>query len=78
MLILIICGLTFYAHSQSYEFTVSTNPYINLTGSTSLNGTAPWDDPEFEIPIGFDFQYFDTTIDKIYIDDWGFGAGLTF
>ncbi|WP_299253817.1 T9SS type A sorting domain-containing protein [uncultured Aquimarina sp.] len=73
----IICGLSFFVNSQSYELSTSTAAYINLTSSTSLNNTAPWDDPEFAIPIGFDFEYFDITINQIYIDDWGFGAGLT-
>jgi len=77
LLTLILCGISFFANSQSYELSTSTGPYINLTNSTSLNGTAPWDDPEFAIPMGFDFEYFDITINQIYIDDWGFGAGLT-
>ncbi|WP_378174667.1 T9SS type A sorting domain-containing protein [Aquimarina sp. SS2-1] len=77
ILTLILCGISFFVNSQSYELSTSTGTYINLTNSTSLNNTAPWDDPEFEIPIGFNFDYFDITINQIYIDDWGFGAGLT-
>lgn len=67
----------FFTYSQSYNFSSTTGSYVNLSNSTSLNNTAPWDDPEFVIPIGFDFDYFDITINQIYIDDWGFGAGLT-
>ncbi len=63
-------------NAQDYTITTTTGTYTDLVNSTSLNNDAPWDDPEFLIPIGFNFQYFNTTISQIYIDDCTFGAGL--
>lgn len=68
---------TVTTYAQSYEVTTSSGSYTTISSSTSLNGTAPWDDPEYRIPIGFDFQFFSTTINQIYINDAGFGAELT-
>ena len=61
--------LVFNAHSQTYNFSVSTGTYTNLTNATSVNNGMTWDDPTFEIPIGFDFKLFDTTINKIATKD---------
>jgi len=70
-------GLTLSMQSQSYDFIVSTGTYTNLEGSTSLNDSLTWEDPEFAIPIGFDFQYFGLIINEILIDEWGLGAELS-
>lgn len=71
----VLLGLTFTAQSQSYNFSVTTSTYANLTGSTSLNNGYTWDDPQYAIPIGFTFQYFNTAMDVIYIG-YGLGAFL--
>lgn len=59
----------FNVHSQTYDFSVSTGIYTDLTDTTSVNKGMTWDDPTFEIPIGFDFKLFDTTITKIVTYD---------
>lgn len=59
--------LVFNAHSQTYNFSVSSGTYTDLTNATSVNNGMTWDDPTFEIPIGFDFKLFDTTIAKLGI-----------
>lgn len=69
--------LTLNLHAQTYDFSVESGSYKDLVGSTSLNNGLTWDDPQFEIPIGFDFEYFGSTIDKIYIDEIGLGGFLT-
>lgn len=51
----------------TYDFSVSTENYQNLENSTSLNNGQYWDDPEYTIPIGFDFQLADKTISTLYI-----------
>lgn len=66
--ILSILALVFVitnSFSQSYSFSTYTGAYVNLTNSTSLNNGAIWDDPWFTVPIGFDFQLFDTTINEL-------------
>ena len=77
LIITALLGLALHAQSQSYNFSVSTGSYSDLLGSTSLNSGMTWDDPQFTIPLGFNFQYFNTTLDQIFIEDFGLGAELT-
>ena len=53
------------AHAQTYNFSVSTGTYTDLTDATSVNDGMTWDDPTFEIPIGFNFKLFDVPMEKI-------------
>ncbi|MEP6795233.1 MAG: T9SS type A sorting domain-containing protein [Saprospiraceae bacterium] len=55
-----------YVQSQTYHFSVSTKPYVDLIGGTPLVSDI-WDDPELTIPIGFDFQYYGETIQTLYL-----------
>jgi hypothetical protein len=73
---LILCTVV-AVFSQPYTFSVTTGTYADLEGSTSINDGMTWDDPQFEIPLGFDFQYFDKSIEKLFIEDWGLGALLS-
>ena len=70
--------LTLAAQAQTYTFTATTGAYEYLTDSISLNNGLTWDDPQFTIPIGFDFQFFDTTVNQIFISENGGGGLLTF
>lgn len=58
--------------SNDYSFSITTGTYLNLTESISLNNNQIWDDPEFNLPIGFTFRLFDIAIDSLYS---GFGVG---
>ena len=67
-----------YGSSQSYKilgndyfFSKTTGTYVDLTGAISINNSQLWDDPEYVIPIGFNFDLYDITIDSLY-----FGIGL--
>ena len=51
--------LTMNLQAQTYNFSVSTGTYTDLSGSTSLNNGSTWDEPEILLPIGFDFQLFE-------------------
>lgn len=62
--------------AQNYTFDNTTDTYTDLTGSISITTAAPWDDPTGTIPIGFDFQLFDTTISTIYLNATGLGSEL--
>lgn len=77
LLMMVLCGITLNVYSQSYTLSVSTASYSDLVGSTSLNKDMTWDDPQFTIPIGFNFQYFNTTMDNIFMTSWGYGGELT-
>ena len=77
LLFLALFGLTLNAQAQSYNFSLSTDSYSDLIGSTSLNNGMTWDDPQFTVPIGFNFQYFNLTINQLFIEDIGLGGLLT-
>lgn len=76
ILLVAILGFTF-AYAQSYDFEAKTGTYTSLSGSTSLNNGITWDDPSFEIPIGFNFTFFNSTFSNIYIVDFGLGGMLS-
>lgn len=74
--LLTLLGLMGNVYSQSYTFSNSTGTYADLVSPISLNNGITWDDPQYAIPIGFNFQLFSTSIDTIYIEDVGLGAFL--
>ncbi len=56
--------------APAYNFAVTTNPYSNLSGATSLSNNQLWDDTTYNVSIGFGFSFFDqvfTDLD-IYTD----------
>ena len=60
--------------SQSmYNFEADNNTYQDLTNATIL-ATGDWDDPGFNIPIGFDFQLGTFNFNTISIADWSSGG----
>ncbi len=59
---------------SNYTFEADMIPYQDLTGSTSLNNGAVWDDPAYTIPIGFNFQIGTFTLNTLYIPDWALGG----
>jgi len=76
-LILFLIGFTLNLSAQTYALSsTTTGTYTDLVGSTSLNNGMTWDDPLFAIPMGFDFDFFDTTINLIHISDIGLGGEL--
>ncbi len=77
ILFALFCLSTYNSIGQSYTFSTTSAAYTNLTGNTSLNGTATWDDPIFVIPIGFDFEYFGEALNTLYLSDIGVGGLLT-
>lgn len=49
-----------------YELTVLNETYVNLENTTSINNGEIWDDPLFEIPVGFEFQLGLLTVDMLF------------
>lgn len=76
----LLCGVSLlvssFGMSQGYSFSVSTETYTDLTGETSLNQGTVWDDPDFAIPLGFDFYFFTSNYSTLYITDDGLGGML--
>lgn len=62
--------------NYNYDFSVSTGTYQDLTNSTSLNNGNVWDDPQYIIPIGFDFEIGNKTYTTLYITEAGLGGVL--
>lgn len=58
--------------AQYYDFTPTTGSYSDLNGATSLNNGQPWSPLvyKYEVPLGFDFMFFNNNFDKIYITDF--------
>jgi len=44
------------AGTFTYNLSVLSEPYVELTGSTSVNNGELWDDPSYIVPIGFSFM----------------------
>jgi hypothetical protein len=61
------------AQEFPYEFTVLTESYTDLEGSTSLNNGQVWDDPEYIVPIGFEFNYFGNVSSTLFMTNLGAG-----
>jgi hypothetical protein len=63
--------------AQYYTFNASTDLYKDLDKSKSLNNSRTWQNPHYDIPIGFDFTLHDKTIKKIILNGFGWGGLLT-
>jgi hypothetical protein len=50
---------------SAYVDTFFTDPYSRLSNTISVNNGVAWDDPEFRIPLGFSFQFFNDLSDSI-------------
>ena len=76
---LIISSLLFsslaIAQEVNYYFEQFSNNYSDLSNSISLNNSNVWDDPEFNIPIDFEFKLFNSPISELTLKG-GYGAML--
>ena len=61
---------------DSYTFAQTTATYSELIGATSINNGQVWDDPEFVIPVDFNFEIFNEQTDSLYFA-WGLGGELS-
>ena len=67
------------AQDLPYAFSVVQQNYEQFDDGISLNQGMVWDDPEWEVPIGFEFEYMNQTFSNMYfggID--GYGGELIF
>jgi len=70
---------TSYAQTFSYTLEVENDIYVDIENATELTSVGDmWDDPDYNIPIGFDFDFYGATYNNVYITDEGYGAWLTF
>jgi len=61
-----IC-FSFFASAQEFPgtFNTFTQQYVELEGGTSFTGASSWDDPEGNVPLGFDFTLFGETFSSL-------------
>lgn len=55
------------AQEFPYPFEVLNEPYADLVEPLPVSGNEIWDDPTYVVPIGFEFQLFDTPITELNI-----------
>ncbi|MCD4746857.1 MAG: T9SS type A sorting domain-containing protein [Bacteroidales bacterium] len=53
--------------SQNYSFSSFTETYSDLVGATDLTNGEPWSYLDFNIPIGFDFEFYGQSFDEVHI-----------
>jgi hypothetical protein len=66
-IIFTLVNFKFYA--QDYTFVKTTETYVDLENPTSLNNGLTWSYPNYTIPIGFDFHFFNQYINTFYINE---------
>lgn len=74
--LLLLACLTFALQAQapiSYQFQKLTEPYQDLTGAISLNEGLQWDDPEYLVSLGMNFDIFGLTFNELYFNLMGCG-----
>ena len=57
------------AQDPYYFLTIENETYQPLEDAISLTLGSPWDDPDYNMPIGFDFDFFGETITDLTIDE---------
>lgn len=74
----ILCGGAF-AQDPYFELFVLSSDYVALSNSTSLTQGIPYDDPEYEVNIGFEFDYLGNTFSNIIFGGYdSYGCELLF
>lgn len=56
-LLLFVSGITAYSQDFIHTLTVSNETYTEITGTDANVDAEVWDDPYWDIPVGFDFMY---------------------
>lgn len=72
-----ICLMATSASAQYYDFTSFNVLYYESDNWTSVSNGEIWDDPEYEIQLPWEFNFYGEIIDKIYISGNGYGAELS-
>ncbi|MEL6863586.1 MAG: T9SS type A sorting domain-containing protein [Bacteroidota bacterium] len=64
--------------TNPYRIEVEENvAYNDLVDPTSLNQGQTWDDPNYTMPLGFDFNFFGSDVNTLYTIDMFLGGTLT-
>lgn len=63
---------TSFAQELPYTLSIFNEEYVALDDATYLTDTTAWDDPQFTVPIGFEFLFFDQVVTFL---NGGLGTG---
>lgn len=75
ILSILLCWLMSETTAQTYQVTIANEPFVFLENAQSAVVGA-WDEPEFQLPLGFDFEFFDITTNQLYSLANSFGIDL--
>lgn len=71
--VLLVFLATLKLNAQTYAFTQLTDPYVELTGATTLTTSSPWTYASaFTVPIGFTFNFMGSNFTSVYAEGSGF------
>jgi len=73
---ILICSV-FSLKSQTYLFQTFNATYTELVNPISLNNNDIWEMPDYIIPIGFNFQYFNSVVDSLFFFQDGSSSTLS-
>ena len=75
ILSIVVCGFISETTAQTYQVTISNEPFVFLEKAQPAVVGA-WETPEFQLPLGFDFEFFDITTNQLYSIFNSFGIDL--
>jgi hypothetical protein len=68
LIIAVLFTANTFAQSKFYKDSTFTQAFSLLSGSTSVNNGQYWDDPDYTIPIGFNFHFFKDSTTNLYMN----------
>jgi hypothetical protein len=74
IIVVAFIALSMNLQAQTYNFSVSTGTYTDLSDSNSFNNENTWDTPWGIVGLLFDFPLFDDTLTSLHVSDIFFGA----
>ncbi|MEO1713698.1 MAG: T9SS type A sorting domain-containing protein [Bacteroidota bacterium] len=74
--ILLLPG-SLFAQDPYYFLSIEESTYASLEEGVSLSQGVPWDDPDFNIPIGFEFDYFGKPVTELNLGEEFLGGILS-
>ena len=74
---ILIYGSALFAQDPYYFLSIEEEAYIPLEEGTSLTLGSPWDDPDYTMSIGFEFDYFGKPVTHLNLGEEFLGGILS-
>ena len=74
---ILLLAIHYDVPAQAYAFTPLTATYVQMYEGQEISGDTAYDWPAYEVPLGFDFKFFDETTNTLYFSDVLSSGGLT-